>query len=106
MAFTPANYLLLYFLAVFPKFVATRNIKWLVLIWGVVAAFIGLANGAPLIPLLIMLIAKSPFLYFWLRVLDANEDTVFLYIIILLFGGILVDLAGGILGGLIISLLS
>ena len=105
MFFSPASYLLLYFIAIFPKFVATKDIKWLVLIWGIVAAFIGLANGAPLIPLIILLIAKSPFLYFWLRLLDANEDTLFLYIIIVLGGGILVDLAGGLVGGFAISLL-
>lgn len=102
------NYIGLYLLAIFPKFVDTKNIKYLVLFWAILSLFFGLAgNGsAVLAPLIILIIAKSPFLYFWLRLLDANEDTIFLYIIIALGGGILVEILGSLVGGFIISIFS
>lgn len=101
------TYIGLYLLAIFPKFVDTKNIKYLVLFWAILSLFFGLVGGgsAVLVPLIILIIAKSPFLYFWLRILDTYEDTIFLYIIILLVGGILVELAGGIIGVFIISIL-
>jgi hypothetical protein len=85
--------LLLYFFAIFTRYVKnTTQIIWFSLIWAVLAFILGMVFGSPLNILFIVVLIKLPFVYIWLRLLYYLEDTIFLYLLILIIGGGLIGI--------------